>query len=314
MNILYNLYDVYNYMDAHVVDGLKSLGHRVFGVNGIASSYAEPHNGENYDLYFHSGRRRGSPNQASVPADLQDVPRIFIWGHDSGIAREPEQFPTLEGFDAYFVKDLRRRTADNVFPLHHGIEERFYCETGVTRLLLRDRPIDVLFVGSYEDKLYGHRRPILESIQQELGTDYSVVIREFEFSDPDDIWTPTMGGDVKHYSDYFALLAQAKVILCPMGATPDQLKRWEALASGAVVLAQWMPIVHIEPWLRNRTDYFWFVGIDDCIYTIREILNDPEMAQNVADNGFEVGREHHTTKARAQYILQTLTNLGLIEA
>jgi hypothetical protein len=313
MNILYNVYPQHNYMDATIIDGLKALGHKVFGAGGIESSYAEPHNGEDYDLYFHSGRRLHRP-PAEVVVGLRDVPKIFIWGHDSGIERETKEFPDLSalGFDAYFIKDLRKVSGNNVFPIHHGIEDRFYCATEEKRLPLIDRPIDILFVGKYEGKLYGHRKTLLDAIQEEFGTDYNFVFKSFQFNEIDNERSKLMGEHVKHYSDYYQLLSTAKIILCPMGATPDQLKRWEALASGAVVLAQFMPIVHIQPWLRNRTDYFWFCGIDDCIYTIREILGDLVRAQTVADTGFETGRKYHTTKERARYILRCLSELNLV--
>jgi hypothetical protein len=177
---------------------------------------------------------------------------------------------------------------------------------------IADRPIDILFVGRYEGKLYGHRKILLDALQDEFDNDYNFVFKPFLFNELDAKLSELMGDHVKHYSDYYRLLANAKISLCPVGACPDQLKRWESLASGAVVLMQFMPIVHIQPWLRNRTDYFWFSGIDDCIYTIKEILSDLIMAQQVAGTGFEAGLQHHTTKERARYILRCLSDLKLM--
>jgi len=303
MNILYNLYKQYNFMDATIVQGMRSLGHHVFSVNEVASNYAEPYNGEDYSLYFHSGRLPFSPNQASIPSDLKDVPRILVWGHDSGITKEHQWFPDILGWDACFIRDLRENCGSNVFPIHYGIEDRYYCETKELRKPLRDRSIDIFFRG----QLYKHRAQILAEIQKEFGNTYILSINDRSLDDTDDLWTPQMkDGRGIHQISYYQQMADSKIVLSLLGLGPDCARHWEALASGAVPLIQFMPIIYVKPWLKNTQEYFYFTGIDDCLYIISELLENLDLAQSVANAGFESGMQNHTTASRAEYILGCL--------
>jgi hypothetical protein len=315
MNILYNTYKLQNIMDATVIQGLKALGHSVFSFEGTESNYADLWSGEDYALYVHSGRIEYSEPVNNIPASIKDVPRIFVWGHDSGITREHSLLPDPPsiGFDAYFVKDLRKKTKYNVFPIHLGIEDRYYCVTENTRLPIVERPIDVLFIGKHEGRLYGHRKLLLDALQEAYSNQYNLVFLDRNFIPSDPKWDSYFQGNIwSHAIEYYKLLSQSKIILCPVGASPDAPRHWNALASGGVALIQFMPMVYIQPWLKDRVDCYQFFSVDHCVCLVEEILNDLTQAQTVADSGFSTGKALHTTKARARYLLDCLKSLNLI--
>lgn len=306
MRFLADAHPWYDYMDATVFQGLKLLGHEVYGLGENQSNYLIPYKGGGYDVFIQTvpfsavQRRKG-------------IPKILVWGADTGQGRDAFNIPNFQehDFDAAFIRDYRGGGPANVFPLHFGIEKRYYCATGDRpEKLLSEREIDVAFLGRYDD--YPKRIELLKKIKDAFSNDYNVLIDGHRFNKADNYWTKWVNGHCCHCPDYFEALQNTKIIVSPMGAGPDCARHWEAFASGGVPLVEFMPIVYIPPAPVDGMDWVLFRDPKESVIKIKELLSDLPAAQRIAYRSFETGKKYHTTEKRAQYILDIMLSLKLI--
>lgn len=295
----------YNFMEATVAQGLQALGHIVYGAFGSWQNYCVPHNGEPFDVFLQCV----DDPQTLV---LADIPIVYIWGDDSGQGSTPTNYPNLANVkaSAIFVRDYRGGGSERVRPMNFGAEDRYFCAHDGNPTLLADRTIDVVFLGRW-DNCEG-RRDLLKTIQQSLP-DHNLLFDSHIFTDRDGYWSQWVSGHCVHSVEYYKALADAKIILSPMGAGPDCARHWEAMASGGVPLIQGMPTIQVPPALEAGTDCLTFNTADEAIEAISLILaDDTGMGQVLADAAYRHAIERHSTAARARYIMMTLNELGVL--
>jgi hypothetical protein len=304
-SFLFEAHDHYNFLDATVAQGLANLGHEVYGFDDNAENYLTPHEGQPYDAVIqclHNGHLKKRP----------DTPFILLWGADSGqgaVAVPPPPVNEIEA-DAYFIRDYRGGFGRNVFAINFGIEDRYYCaHNGNPPKPLADRSIDVIFCGQFNNA--PGRKHLMDAVKAEFGGRHNLLIEDRPFTDTEDYWSQWMGAHVIHSPKYFEVLADSKIILSPMGAGPDCGRHWEALASGGVALIQRMPTVMVDPTIQDWRLCGIFQTMDNIVGYVAAILSEPVIFQATADQGFETGQQHHSTAARAAYMLRCLSSLGI---
>jgi hypothetical protein len=296
----------YDFMEATVVQGLQHCNHIVYGHKGNAANYLTPHEGQDY----------GAVIQCLGNGELKKdeiTPFIFLFGGDTGQAREGGYVVGSDRQDAdiYFVRDLRGGVNPRVLPINFGIEDRYFCATPKKgHKPLVHRKTDICFFGRFDNA--PGRRNLLHGIADEFGKNYAVRFLEQPFTEQEGFWSKWVQGHCTHVPKYYRALANSKIILSPMGAGPDCARHWEAMASGGIPLIQFMPTVPTPPRLRHGIDSMIFKDEREAITIIRKILDKPEEFQNIADHSFFTACRHHTTKARAEYMLNECKRLGVL--
>jgi hypothetical protein len=282
MNILVSQHPTYNYMDASLCQGLQNLGHDVFSVGAPGSNYVERKwTGTSVDLFiqFIKGMR-----------SLDGTPSIMVWGEDDHKGLQDE---LTKGFEKVFVRDHLPGTPG--IPINFAIEDRYYCSTENGYKLLRDRDFDICFLG----KLYPSRLAIIERLKADFPS-LNMLLGPRTFNTPDSVWSRWTQPWCSHDQAYFETLANSKICLSLLGAGPDCSRTWEALASGAVCVLEYANINMVKPYpkLNVFRDYAWLN------YHISTVLANLDHYQGLMTSTFEWNKEHHSTKARAQYLLE----------
>jgi hypothetical protein len=304
MRILVNPFPVYEFMAASLIQGWMKLGHEVLTARHIAS-YAEKRadpQDQNFDLsvQFITGEGR-LPGKKSIFMEVVD----FYPGLNDARSK---------GFDHIFVRD--HLPDMNCIPINYGIEDRFYCATDVERKPLKDRPIDVCFLGYlYPQAPQSQRIEWLTKLKVELP-DLNMVLEDRKFTEPDEKWSRwTLSKDYTgdraycfaHDPHYFETLATSKICLSLTGLMADTGRSWEIMASGAIPMIekytigdQDVDLIEPEPMA------YWFGTAEELVWMIRDVMKNIRHSQQEADEAFTFNREHHSSVARAQYVLNMI--------
>jgi hypothetical protein len=291
----------YDYMTATIAQGLFELGHMAYGWRNDSSSYLTPHDGQDYDVVI----------QAIEGTQLQsEKPRIYLQGSDLGIGPEMDNlnYRNLK-YDIAFVRDLRATFDERrfVYPINFGVEKRYFCKTRNGYKPLKDRKYDVVFLGGLEKS---NRREMAKTVRENFK-DKNILIDERIFNKGDDFWTRWTQTFCPHDERYFEALADAKIVLSPMGAGPDCARHWEALASGGVPLIERMPSLVCPPELKSERECVFFENMRDLCEKISFVLGNLERYQKVADEAYRMAKGPHSTKGRATYMLAKCMEVGV---
>lgn len=307
LSFIFDGQNYFDYLACTVNQGLKNLGHKVYSFTGHEENYCEPWVGQEFDFILQAwGEGNNFPDEK--------VPLIYLFGGDTGTDRTASHTPNINAInaDVYFIRDLRDHSNAKCFPINFGIEDRYYCATKTIRKKLRQRNVDVLFLGQYDN--CPQRRALLEETESLLSSfGYNVVFGGRAYNGADTYWSKWIHGHCSHDPQYFEALANAKIIFSPMGFGPDCARHWEAFASGGVPCIQYMPTIMAPPNLRDGLNCIRFNGPRDAVLMIHELLEDLDRAQVIADLAFETGKQYHTTTARARYMLDIMQRIGLLD-
>lgn len=201
----------------------------------------------------------------------------YVEGWDDAAETHFPAFP----IDAYFRREILPGH-DYGYPAHHldfAAPARWFDET-LNKPVERD--IDIYFAGTITT------HPVRISMLPVLClARVKVVLGTSQTFSP---------------AEHFALLRRSKLALCPPGAADcNCLRTWEAIACGAVPVFVGHPSRVRDPWLPNST-FGWFdsaAGLTEFIDHSLEFDLGPIRAQLL-----EHGREHHTTRTRAEKLLR----------
>lgn len=300
MKILVAQHAWYDYLDATIIQGLQHLGHEVLSVfPGLRTNYVER---------FIDHDKNGPVALSGGPADLfiqfikgkgpyPDIPSVLCWGGDNQVGLERE-FKDRKGFEHIFVRDHLYESPGH--PINFGIEDRYYCAVRDNIKPLRDRSIDICFLG----QLYPRRKKIVEQIRRDFGQFYNLVLDERTFNTPDTEWSQWTQPWAAHDPQYFETLADSKICLSLRGAGPDTGRTWECLASGAIpVVENYGMVDMVRP---TPGGVKWWFGYDQLHRVLCEILANIGKHQDNQIDEWKWNQEWHGTKARAKYLLDVI--------
>lgn len=285
MNVLISGYSHYDYLIATIAQGLKSLGHNAYGTGGNAANYLEPHQGQTCQLFIQC-----IPGKRPHPV----LRSAMLWGGDNhqGLEREFKV-----GFDAVFVRDLL--PGEPGMPMNFASETRYFCAIQDVPKPLKDREIDICFLGQLG---YARRREYVERLKVDFAG-YRLELGERKFCEPDDYWSKWTLPWAAHDIRYFQTLANSKICLSFKGAGPDCGRHYEVMASGAVCLIEFLGTNMVEP----KPYCLWFEDYDRLKSLIEWVLTDHTgTAQRLVSKAWRYNRIHHSTMARAAYLLGKL--------
>lgn len=296
----------YDFLVATLVQGLKNLGHEVYGWKACRQNYLDPHINQPFDVFIQTSVRRSSRQRINKP-------KVLLYGADTGtdrISLYEAPTPHLADVDIVFLRDYRGGVKGKVFPMNFGIEDRYYCCTDQAIKPLAERRFDLIFMGRRDCP---GRDAFLTELTRLLPTTYEYIIGGHWYTTPDGVWSNVVSGHCTHCNGYYTILSDAKIVLSPMGAGPDCGRHWEAFASGGVPLIEFMPTVMVPPRPRDGMDCCYFKDARECASIVDHLLRNLDEAQRIADTGFATGKKHHTTTARARYFLEVLESEGFIK-
>ena len=292
MNILVSQHGHYNYMSAGICQGLQLLGHNVFSLYCYQTNYVECgiDGSEHVDLYIEFVDQ-------DVPAPKR-WPSVLCWGedHSRGLKRAFSR-----GFDFVFIRDHSPNTPG--IPISFAIEERYIDVTKERLIPLHEREIDITFCGQLG---YANRQEYVDRLKKDFAS-YNLVLGPRQFNEPDDKWSRWTLPWAAHDVRYFEVLANSKVVLSFRGVGVfDCGRHWEALASGGVPVIENVPLVDmVRPTPEGVS---WFVGYEqlgDAIHKALSNANSPTLQERVTE-AWKWNLEHHSTVARARYLLQQI--------
>jgi hypothetical protein len=298
----------YDYLVATVAQGLTQLGHATYGFDGDFSNYLIPHEGQSYDIVI----------QAIEGTEVKsDKPRIYLQGEDLGIGPEMDSLHYRDlDYRIAFVRDLRATFNERrfVYPINFGVEDRYFCKTKKGYKPLHERKYDITFLGEMthpDGSSKGLRQEIVYGIRNYFS-DKNLLVGGKRFKNPDSFWSKWTKTFTPHDEEYFEVLADSKIVISPMGAGPDCARHWECLASGALTFIERMPSLMCPPELRNQRECIFFENIKELLGNIDWALKEIEKYQQIADKAYYMAKNHHSTKARAMYMLTKCMEAGVI--
>ncbi len=114
-----------------------------------------------------------------------------------------------------------------------------------------------------------------------------------------------------HNARYYELLHQSAISLSLAGAGFDTARFWEILGAGALLLSPKVPILMPDP-LQPDEHYVAFESEDELVERLMFLKDHPEEIRRIRQAARAHVLQHHTTRARALYILENACrSLGL---
>lgn len=282
----------FDLLTATVIEGLKALGHEI--IASEESNYAT----KSSDKTVRAAARQAdliivfSNNEVRTELvhGITDRPIVYVDGADQQEFRVP---PDVR-FQAIFKRELNRHWInvhkEAIYPLPFAAETRYF---------LSDAP---------------PTRDINVSFAANLNTNcarYAVHYRLAELNDPQ-IFIGSTGecayggqgaiGAVKGTQKFRELLYRSQISVNVPGVGYDCARYWEILAAGALLYTQELDIVIPNPLVEDEHCVV-FRSLDEFIPKLKALQAAPERLAQIAAAGQTHLLKHHTTRARAQYLL-----------
>jgi hypothetical protein len=293
----------YEFCTSTVCEGLKSLGHMVYGYDGSSQNYLEPYDGSVVDFFIDAFPMKGRS------VDWSWTPRIMLWPYDK---TGPETLNYNDHkYDIMFIRDYEGGGGSNVFPINYGIEDRYFDQINREDKPLKDRKYDVVFIGDN----VGRRKEMLTKLKGKLNDFNCLLGLKTDLGvgeEPNEYWSQWVNGRFCHWDDYFRTIADSKILLSFSGSGPDCGRHYESIASHALVFFEKSNTIKVSPSIDARFPHLLFDEVGELANSIREYLSRINLAQHDADLLFSFGKRHLTTRNRAEYMIEKMKEVGIL--
>lgn len=288
----------YDYLTATLIEGLQELGHIIIASEN--SNYAKKSGdrvikkeAESADIIIVFSNTNV---RTQLVENINNPNKVFVDGSD------PQPFCVPSGilFKAVFKRELNRcwvnKMHEPIFPLPFAAEKRFFLGKS------NARDIDLSYVAG-------------------LGSNtvrYSAYYRLLNKSRPRFYVGPTDESAYRHTRIHGGptetpvfrdILFRSKISVNVIGGGYDCARYWEILASGAMLLTQELEIQIPNPF-TDGLNCFTFNSMDDLDEKVEMLLSNQLLIKEIAEAGYLHLLNHHTTKARAQYFLDSFFSVA----
>ena len=163
------------------------------------------------------------------------------------------------------------------------------CAPEYHRPVLGPQDHDIAFVGNVSpSSLHSRRRTLLARLEQEFRVLCTTAPRE----------------------EMSAIYGRAAMgFNCSVGGDLN-MRVFEVLASGRPLLTDYVPGSGLSMLLRPGEDFLQYRTHDECVAQARQLLAEPEFANELAAKGLQAVRAHHTYEHRASLILNECLDLA----
>ncbi len=158
---------------------------------------------------------------------------------------------------------------------------------------LKQRPLDISFVGSRNTKIYQQRNLLLKSMK-------AAFYRKYKMSFYSNVYLEKLA----------KLYCHSKIVF---NHSADELKTinmrlFEGMASGALMMTDLVP--NQETLFIDKKHCVTFHGKEDLLSKIEYYLKNPVQAQRIATAGYQYMKNNHTYKNRAYELLQYISEVN----
>ena len=299
-------------------DGLITLGHEVYNLQGPAINYAEswPVPSPAIDLLFMMDtnnelglmiptEKMGEPLRGAtkVSFHLHDRFTDYVNAPNSPIKEVPVNKINTQ---TVFVRDLDMLTEQRfkdkgikAFPLDYAIERR-YVESCGDQSKVSNRSLGMVFYGTLTT---AHRQEILEATSKVVSVKYGA----YEFNTADTKWSRWIYGRYTHDPNYYEELCKYMFCFVPLGAGVSTMRLGECYAAGCI------PVIQRYP--SDIIPYYNFVDEENCLLweTKEELISKLEKwmkyfddAEELRQKCYKYGEENMLSSHLAQYILKNI--------
>lgn len=300
-------------IECSVIDGLVSLGHKVYNLNGPPLNYAEcwpiP-SPDKIDVWFmldtdnHLGLVL-EPDKMG-PA-LREAKKVIFHCHDRftdyiNAPNSPTKpVPIEKGIGAmFFVRDLDEVTKNSsdkpIYPLDYAIERR-YTEA-CAPFIDGERKNEIIFLGTLST---AHRQRYLDAVKRKgLAVSYGT----YEFNQPDGKWSKWIYGRYTHDPRYYETLCKYMFVFCGMGAGVSTMRMAETYASGCIPVIQRYPEYIVSYYdFRDGDNCILWESEKDLVEKLSHWMNKPNEAQQLRERCYQFGQDSMLSSIVAQDIL-----------
>lgn len=288
----------FDLLTATVIEGLQALGHEIIASEDSNYAVKSPDKTiraaaieADLIIVFSNNEVR-----TSLVHGVAGPPIVYVDGADQQEFRIP---PDIK-FKAIFKRELNKHWVnirdEAIYALPFAAEMRYFSKVEVP--LTRD--ITVSFAAN-------------------LNTNcarYSAHYRLAELNDPS-IFVGSTGecsyggqghiGAVKSTQKFRDLLKRSQISVNVPGVGYDCARYWEILAAGAMLYTQELDIVIPNPLVEDEHCVV-FRNPDEFIPKLKLLQSNPSRIVQIASAGYDHVLKHHTTRARAQYLLDCVSD------
>lgn len=272
-----------------LVEGLKELGHTVVsdrGLNGAPVGNLDDHS---FDFYVeHSGIDVDTNSSFGISMKYKKL-LAYVNGDDL-FEEHPWTAYTdgsrySEDYEIYFRREFfEKYKKENELPFQMGIMKHYLQH------VQSEKTDSIIFPSNGE---YPNRQSLIEYLKESVPY----------------VKTGRIGTFVHvvntHASreEYYKEIGKARAIIVSHGWGQDTARFWEAVATGAVVIAQRLRITMPHPF-THMENVLWWDHPSEAISLIERVKNGEFLEIGLAAR--EHGLKYHTTRARANSFLEAL--------
>ena len=203
-------------------------------------------------------------------------------------------------FRFYFKREMRlnKKHHWNVHPFPFACEDRYFSAF---------KPLEKKFSVACMFGPHDNTKPWRTNIEEWLK----------QAKIPDSVIGQLYGGEAvypkldtggRDHSDYYQVLANSKISVDAHGAYEcNSARYWESLANGCVLLTR-SNLIHMPYMYEDKIHLFEFEAEADLIYYIQYLITHDEKRIEMAKSAYEYTKKYHTTRARAEYLLDICTS------
>ena len=109
-----------------------------------------------------------------------------------------------------------------------------------------------------------------------------------------------------HNEGYYRQIQNSRACVSVPGGGFETFRFWEILGAGSLLISKRVALRMPNPLVENK-HYLAFDTIEELNECIRRLYESPEEMDRIRREGYEYARRHHTTRRRAEYFIDTIT-------
>lgn len=232
---------------------------------------------------------------------------VYIDGTD-----EERYYKIPNEFAIYFKREKKTNKIHdaNVRSFQFATEERYFFKNKKEiEENISNKKTNVVCMFGQTDSRKADRYWIEETVNN-MNIENSVIGRVY---DNNPIRKDLDSGKRDHYS-YYENLYNAKISIDGYGADQSNSARfWESLANGCCLVCQDPNIIDIPYSFKDKKDFYSFKDVEELKDVINFLLKNDDIRIKTAKNSYKKLLEYHTSDKRAEYLINTCKEFGIID-
>lgn len=290
MIVAYIVSPNYDYLAASIIEGLKDLGHTVYT--------SEKSNYGNYLPRLAFCKKANSCDLLIIGSGkFTDYSYLKTISHSKSIYIDGSDYPNLEPYPSFPINMIFKRellksdiqaSSLQIFPLPFAAENRYFEKSNLTRT------IPVSFICSMSNYM---RRSVKQVLLSNFENACVGSTGERAYNG--------VSGTAVNTNKYSNILNRSIVSVNVAGKGWDCARYWEIIAHKACLVTQRLDINIPNSFVEGQ-HYLAFSDMDELKDNISIVLNNKTLAHQLTNEAFEHLCLFHTSKKRAEYLLNTI--------